>query len=262
MAFPTQFISFSLPSALSPPCFRVSEPSVDDIAPQLIVWSQLNGSLRHPTCRLSSAGAISHSHWDGLGSGLLVKWMWQAVRNGGHMTVHRSLNAVSTILRVSVHGYPLFLLPILLEVVVHLLLDRLAMHSVPGVARIDVRINTLPSAWEVGHNAFVLHQSGAHFIVRDVVEEDALAQGSDGHGGAKFAVAGSQNGGSGFLEEGPVKGRVVHGQTCAGKETQEAGVVLGREEAADVGESCREGHVDGDGVAVAQRGIWDQLVQR
>jgi hypothetical protein len=54
---------------------------------------------------------------------------------------------------------------------------------------------------------------------------------------------------------------MVHREARAGEEAQEAGVVRGREEAAEVGECGRVGHVDGDGVAVAEGRVGDQLVE-
>lgn len=101
----------------------------------------------------------------------------------------------------------------------------------------------------------------AHLGMGHVVEEDAAPERGDGDGGAELAVAGLEDGGGGLLEHGRVEGGVVHGETGAGEEPEEAGVVRRGEEAAEVCEGGGVGHVDGDGVAVAERGVWDEFVE-
>lgn len=107
-----------------------------------------------------------------------------------------------------------------------------------------------------------MHGEGlAHLVVTHVVEEDALAHGADGDGGAELAVARLEDGRRGLLEQGAVELWVVHGEAGAGEEGEDAAVVGVGEEATDVGEGGRVGHVDGDGVAVAEGGFGDEFVE-
>lgn len=55
---------------------------------------------------------------------------------------------------------------------------------------------------------------------------------------------------------------MIHGETCSGEEVEQALVLLVGQEAAGVGEGGRVGHVDGDGVTVAERCLGDKLVKR
>lgn len=141
-------------------------------------------------------------------------------------------------------------------------LDGLAVDGVTGVAGVDVRVETLPVAGVRLDVLLVRLQGGKHVLVADIVEENALAHGADGDGGAELAIAGLEDGGGGAGEEGTVKLRVVHGQARAGEETEEAGVIGLGEVAADVGEGGRVGHVDGNGVAVAEGSLGDEFVER
>jgi hypothetical protein len=55
---------------------------------------------------------------------------------------------------------------------------------------------------------------------------------------------------------------VVHRETSAGEEVQETSVLLGRKKATNVGESGRVGHVNRDGMTVAEGSLRDKLVKR
>lgn len=71
-----------------------------------------------------------------------------------------------------------------------------------------------------------------------------------------------ENGLGGLVEHVLVELLVVHGQSGTRKEVENALVLLVVEEATYVGKGRRVGHVDGDGVSVAKRNIWCQLVKR
>lgn len=105
-------------------------------------------------------------------------------------------------------------------------------------------------------------ESSDHFLVGYVVEEDALAHRADWHGSAELAVASLEDGGGGLLQEWAVKLGVVHGETGTREECEETAVVGGLEEPPDVGQCGRVRHVDGDGVAVAQGRVRDELMER
>lgn len=115
-------------------------------------------------------------------------------------------------------------------------LDGLAIDGIPRIAGVDKRIQTLALARERLHELLVHGEGLAHLVVAHVVEEDALAHGADGDGGAEFAVARLEDGGGGLLEQRAIELRVVHGEAGAGEEGQDAAVVGVGEEAADVGE--------------------------
>jgi hypothetical protein len=108
----------------------------------------------------------------------------------------------------------------------------------------------------------VLLESSDHIVVADVVEENAVSHRIDRDSSAELAVAGLQDGCGGLLEESGIELRVVHGETGAGEEVQETGVLLGGEKATNMGESSRVGHVNGDSVTVAERSLRDKLVKR
>jgi len=76
------------------------------------------------------------------------------------------------------------------------------------------------------------------------------------------AVAHLEDGGCGFGEDFLVELVVVHGEAGAGEELEDAAVLDVAEEPALVGERRGVGHVDGDGVAVAEGRLWDELVER
>lgn len=101
-----------------------------------------------------------------------------------------------------------------------------------------------------------------HLVVVNVVEEDAVAYGADGDGGAEHAVSGLENGSGRALEQRAVELWVVHGETGAREEVQETLVVGVREMAAGVGESGGEGHVDGDGMPVTKGCLGNKLMKR
>lgn len=140
-----------------------------------------------------------------------------------------------------------------------LLLDRFG--NLARVAGVHVGVDARAGPGELGHEALVDLEGLAHLLVGDVVEEDAVAHGADGDGGAELAVAGPEDGRGGLLEDGRVELGVVHGEARAGEEAQEAGVIRAGEEAAEVGEGGRVGHVDGDGVAVAEGRVGDEFVE-
>ena len=141
-------------------------------------------------------------------------------------------------------------------------LDGPALNVVAGVAAVNVRLETVSGARILLHQALVHLKRRAHLFVRHIVQEDALAHGADRHGGSEQAVARLEDGGRGFFQQRAVKLRVVHGETGAGEEIEDAAMVLGGKEPANVGKSRRVGHVDGDGMPVTQRWVGNQLMER
>ena len=136
------------------------------------------------------------------------------------------------------------------------------LNGVSSVARVDESLETGTLARVGLHDLLVLIESSDHLVVADVVEEDTVTHGVDGDGSAELAITGLEDSGGGLLEERTIEIRVVHGETGAGEEVQETPVLLGGKKTADVSESGRVGHVDGDSMAVAERSLGNELVKR
>jgi hypothetical protein len=147
------------------------------------------------------------------------------------------------------------------EVGLELLLSRLVVHGVAGVGSIDESLKTLTVARVALHELLVLAQSSGELLLADVVDERAGAEGV-GDSSAELAVAGLEDGLGGLLEDVLVEVVVVHGQTTTGEESVDALHLLLGEQAVNVGQGRRVGHVDGDGVTVTEGNGRGKLVKR
>lgn len=167
------------------------------------------------------------------------------------------------------------------DVVFHtvgLLLGRLGVFGVASVAGIDVGLNTGTLPWIGLHHLLVLTECRVHLVHRDVVEENTLAERA-WDSGPELAVTGLSGSAvihsiyhaiGSHLEDGLgtlvkdllVELWVIHGQTGAREKVEVPLEFLLAEQTPDVGKGGRVGHVNGDGVAVAEWCLGHQLVQR
>jgi len=153
----------------------------------------------------------------------------------------------------------------LLQCLVHvsiavLLLDRLLVDGVASVGSVNERLETETLAWVLFDHSFVLAEDLCQLFVLNVVHECARAQWV-GHGQSELAITRLENGLGGLLKDLLVEVLVVDGQTDTREEVEQSAVLLVAEQATVVGQGGGVCHVNGDGVAVAKRNLWDQFVE-
>lgn len=141
------------------------------------------------------------------------------------------------------------------------LLNLLAVLGVTGVGGVDVSLETFTVAGVALHDLLVLVESLNHLLLGNVVDEDARSK-RRGNGSTELAVTGLQDSCGSGLEKLGIELVVVHGETDGGEETEDTLVVGIGHEATDVGKGSGVGHVDGDGMSVAEGSFGNELVKR
>ncbi len=142
----------------------------------------------------------------------------------------------------------------------HPLLLRLRVLRISRIARIHIRFDTCPVSRELLHQRLVALQRSVHLLSADIVQERALADRVRDRS-SEEAVPRLEDRFRGFGQDLFVEERVVHGEAGAGEEVQETAMFSVGDQTAGVGERGRVGHVDGDGVAVTEGRLRDELMQ-